>query len=481
MNHALCRAFLCYAAGLAFILPGATAFAGGFAVTQQSGSGLGNAYAGGAAAADDASTIWSNPAGLVHAWRMDPGAKWQLVTPINVIVSSTRFHDDNSAPALGQPLGGDGGDAGELALVPAIFLARALSQDLYVGVGINAPFGLTTEYDPGWMGRFQATKSSSRTFNLNIAGAYQVAPGLSIGVGVDAARLEAELANSVNYTAAAVQAGLAAGLISPQQVPALLNPANANGLFGLEGSARLKGNDVGFGFNAGVLYEPSAATRIGIHYRSAMDFSVDGSVDFNAPRTSSVLGSSLIAALAAPGMPLASGPARTSIRLPATASFSIVQRVTRAVELLADATWTQWSTIPGLRFVRPDGSELSSVEWNWRDTWRFGVGANWDLANGWLLRLGTAVDQTPIPDNQHRTARLPDERRTWAAAGVRYTLPRAILGSRAAWVDAGISYVRLDTPRIDNRIERSQSASGTLDGSYDSHVWGFSVQLTTTF
>src|ERR1700730_14894173 len=126
------------------------AYGSAFALQEQSGSGLGNAFAGGAAAAEDASTIFTNPAGMSRL------AGIQAVGAGSLICPSAKFSDTGSQPAMFQPLGGNGGDAGSCALVPALYLAVPINRQWAVGIGVNAPFGLKTEYDSDCVGRFQA-------------------------------------------------------------------------------------------------------------------------------------------------------------------------------------------------------------------------------------------------------------------------------------------------------------------------------------
>src|SRR5438477_13127380 len=85
------------------------AYGSAFALQEQSGSGLGNAFAGGAAAAEDAATIFTNPAGMSRLTNL------QAVAAGSVICPQAKFSDNGSLPASVQRLGGNGGDAGSSA------------------------------------------------------------------------------------------------------------------------------------------------------------------------------------------------------------------------------------------------------------------------------------------------------------------------------------------------------------------------------
>src|SRR5882672_2101553 len=183
----------------------AGAFAGGvsqahasaFALIEQSASGLGNSYAGAAATADDASIIFYNPAGM----SLLPGGM-QISAGLALINLSAKFSDSGSTPGAGpRPLGNDGGNAGDLSAVPNVYFAMDLAHDWKIGVGVSVPFGLKTEYDPAWMGRFQAIKSDISTLNLNPSVSYKLNDTVSLGFGVNYQSIDAEFTNAVNLGA----------------------------------------------------------------------------------------------------------------------------------------------------------------------------------------------------------------------------------------------------------------------------------------
>ncbi|PCI55016.1 MAG: hypothetical protein COB34_07445 [Methylophilaceae bacterium] len=147
--------------GLA-LAAGSSVQAAGFALQEQSASGMGNAYAGAAATAEDASTIFFNPAGMTYI----DGT--QAVGALHLIKPSAEFKDSASIAGAGKPLGDEGPDAGDLAFVPNFYFMTALTPSIKIGVGVNAPFGLKTEYDDKWLGRFQAIKSEVKTINMHI-------------------------------------------------------------------------------------------------------------------------------------------------------------------------------------------------------------------------------------------------------------------------------------------------------------------------
>ncbi|WP_243337557.1 OmpP1/FadL family transporter [Anaeromyxobacter soli] len=453
------RTSLIAAVALALWAPPSGARASGFQLVEQNGSGLGNAYAGQAAAAEDASTIFFNPAGLTRV----PGL--QLVAALDFIRPSPDFTDSGSTRAtpLQPSLGGNGGDGGSLSLVPSGYVSfETVPGLIWTGLGVSVPFGLETNWDSGWVGRFHALKSSVETINLNPTVAWKIAPWLSVGAGANYQRLDAELTNAVNYSAAAFAAGGAAALAAV----AASGCGTAAG--GCEGVAKVSGDTWTWGWNAGAMLELPTQTRVGVSYRSTMKHHVKGDVSFsNRP------------ALLATGLP--NGPVKTTIEMPDTVSVAVAQKVLPALELLADFTWTGWSSITDLSIYRKSGAPLSSTPLEFDDSWRVGLGANYQATQMLKVRLGTAFDKTPVQD-EFRTPRLPDEDRWWAAAGLQWAF------SRQAAIDVGGAYLFIkeassNLPNVDPRPPTGfqPSPRGALVGSYDASVWIASAQARYSF
>jgi long-chain fatty acid transport protein len=405
------------------------ASASGFQLLEQNASGLGNAYAGQAASAQDASTIFFNPAGMA----LLPGRN--AVGAVNFIKPSMEFTNTGSStanPLL--PLGGDGGNAGSLAVVPNLYYSWQVNPQVFVGVGVNAPFGLKTEYDADWVGRFHAIKSEVKTVNINPSVALKVSDMLSVGAGVNYQRADAELSNAVNFGALGA------------------------------GTATVKGHDTAWGWNAGVMLSLGPDTRIGAAYRSSMGYKIDADVRFaNRP-----------AALAAQ---VPDGPVTADARFPETASLSLFHRLTPRWELLGDVSWTGWSTLKTLNIVRPNGALLSTTPLEWKDTWRVSAGANYHYNSDWTLRFGMSYDQSPVPDAD-RSPRVPDSDRTWVTLGAQYRMSKQLA------IDAGYAYIFVKDSSV-NLCNGAQAAANpaacagknNLVGTYENDINLLSVQL----
>src|SRR5262245_54051104 len=179
MKSRTCRLLQRSALAAAIAGISAPASASFFAIAEQSASGLGAAFAGGAAIAEDASTVWYNPAGMTRLTRPE------FVFAGHYIDLSFKGNVNSATSVLGSPIsGGAGKDPGESAFVPNLYYTQPITKEFSIGVGINAPFGLATEYDSNWAGRYHAIRSEIKAINYNLGGAYKFNDVLSGGVGV---------------------------------------------------------------------------------------------------------------------------------------------------------------------------------------------------------------------------------------------------------------------------------------------------------
>ena len=347
------------AAAIVVATSSANARAAGFQLLEQNASALGNAYAGTAASAEDASTVFYNPAGMTRI------SGRNLVMSLNAIKPSAEFQNESSNPRLGFNAGGD---AGRWAFLPAFYYSQAVSSDWNVGIGVNSPFGLKTKYDSTWIGRLQGIDSSLKTFAITPSVAYRVSEAISAGASLTAQYGTAQLTS-------------AASLRGPV--------------------AKATGDDWGVGWGLGVLVQPLSSLRVGIDYRSSIGLALEG--PFTIPGRIATQD-------------------RASLRTPATATLSAVAELSPQWELLADVAWTQWSSFKSLAIINTaNGAVLSETIENWSDAWRFAGGANYKPSEQWKFRAGIAYDQTPVSD-AFRTVRIPDGNRTWLAVGAQYRL-----------------------------------------------------------
>jgi long-chain fatty acid transport protein len=443
------------------------ASASGFALMEQNASGLGNSFAGAAAAAEDASTIYFNPAGMSFL----PAGR-QFVLGGVYIDPTTKFNDRGTSPSgfgtpAQRPLGGTGGDAGKNALVPHAYFAMDIAQNLKAGIGISVPFGLKTEYDPSWMGRFQAIKSEVQTINVNPAVSYKVNDKVALAAGLNYQSLDAELTNAVNVAAAAF-GGVLQGGGSLAQATGAANAVTASGQ--PEAQVSVKGDDTGWGYNLGAMFQLASQTRLGVSYRSAIKYKVTGDVTFSNVPTATLNAIDPTGRLASN---FASGNVTLDIKLPDTFSVALSHQVAPDWTLLADVTRTGWASIKDLTVVRENGATLSSTPENFRNTWRAGLGAAHRITDAWSVKLGVAYDQTPVNDTD-RTARLPDQNRTWVSVGGQYRM------SPASTLDFGYAHLFIKDTSIDQTAGNA-TLSGHLVGTYKASVDLLGVQFAYRF
>jgi long-chain fatty acid transport protein len=344
---------------------------------------------------------------------------------LNVIQASSKFQNTGSTGAFANPGSGEGGDAGGVAIVPQAYAVTSVDDRLRLGVGLNSPFGLKTEYDAGWRGQLTALRSEQSTYNLNPSVAYRVRDRLWLGAGVSVQRMTTELTNFA----------------------------------GPLGEARLKASDNAWGFNLGALFDVNDDARIGIAYRSAIRFKPSGSATF------------------ASGGGTFDSAVRTELTVPETVMLNGLVRFGRDWEVMGGATWTRWSRLGMLTVTRtsasalgPEGSVLATLPFNWRNTVMLAVGANWRLDDNWKLRFGFAHDPAASNDVD-RTARLPDQARTLLAVGAH------VQGSDDAWkgwsFDASYMHDFVKDARINNSV---QGVPGALIGTFRNSANVLSIQ-----
>jgi long-chain fatty acid transport protein len=475
--------FRLLAAALTFAIAAlpAPVFASGFQLVEQNASGLGNAYAGQAAGVKNASAIYYNPAALTRV----PG--WNIVASVEPIGIGTTFTDTGSTrPSLGGvpfpvPAGSEGGDAGGWIPVPNAYVSGQLGERAWVGISVNVPFGLETDWADDWMGRFHANKSKVQTIKINPTIAFKVSDVLSLGVGANYQHLKADLGQNVAYGGIAYYGALgsltAAGL-PPAAAIATLNAALVPQLpsgVATEAPALITGDSNAWGWNAGALLTLGEQAHLGVSYRSKVKHDVEGTVEFTGLPTLSLPGA--LAPIASTlNARFANGPVTTEIELPDTFSAALAWE-NEKLEILADWTYTRWDVLQSLDIRREGQSDLfSSVTLKFENTWRAGLGANFKLNDAWKLRLGTAYDTAPVQD-EFRTPRLPDTDRIWAAGGFEWTL------SQKAKIDVGYAHLFIDdaSSNLKNQETPTSTPVGGLVGTYGAKVDILGAQLTLSF
>lgn len=462
--------------------------AGSFQINEQSVSGMGTAYAGGAAAAQDASTLFFNPAGMA----LLPQAESQ--SALNYVHPRAEFDNQGSSYGRAFPIrGSDGGGAGRGALVPnsyytlpltvlfasqrerGSFLNNDTFSGLSIGLGLTAPFGLVTDYDPNFVGRYQATRSKLYTSDIQPSIAFTLFNRFSFGAGIDIQYAAARLTQHVDYGLLGFSRGLAAlGFLPGTR----------------DGDTELYGDDWSVGWNIGGIFEYLRKGehlgflddgRIGVSYRSGITHTLEGNVTFSktpAPFTNVA--------------PFVNQSATAELKLPEVYHFSLYQGFARRFAFLADATLTRWGRLQSVpitysnpisqaSLISDPGLGQPGLLLNYKDTWRIAGGFTFQPCDKLLLRVGAAFDESPIQSKTTRSPRIPDGDRVFVATGLRYTLPRIpIFYIRNFDIDLDAAYAHLFLPN-EPQVDVADGSFHNVVGKYNAHVDIVSASITFRF
>ena len=395
-------------------------FASGFAINEQSVSNMGTAFAGRSSSADDASTVFGNPAGMARIKREQVSGGIALIhakTDIdNASGSASGSNDGDMVPFIGAPMG---------------YYVKPLDDNWSFGLGLYVPFGLVTDYERNFQGRYHGDRSEVRVITLQPTLSYRFNEHLSIGFGPTINRIDGELTSAIN------------------------NPIPGAG----DGKVEIKGDDTALGYNLGVLFEITPQTRFGLTYHSKVDYRLKGDTTVSGPGF--VIGSS-------------AGTYDASLELttPESVDFSVTHELNADWTLYAGSTWTRWSRLEEIRADNKGvggllAGNLSSISepQNWHDTWAHAVGAAYKLNRQWTLRAGLAVDQSPT-NNTDRSPRIPTGDRTIFSLGTAWSPNDDVT------IDLAYSYLMED----DAHIERDDYSA-----TYKNTAHGLGAQVTYRF
>ena len=336
-----------------------TAYAAGFQLTEQSALGMGRSYAGAGIVGDDASAAFYNPAGmtLLDGTRFQAGASWIAV---NAEYDSIAGNDENGR-LKGQA-------------IPAGYLTHQINDRLWAGLSMTVPFGMGTEYSKDWDGADRGYESMILSIDMNPSLAFKVNDALSIGAGVSLQYAKAKLGMTMHP---------------------LLGGGNAD----------LTADSFAWGYNLGVMYQPTETVRLGLSYRSAIQHDADGDVQLSDNARFPL------------GFPVGVH-AEASIKTPDTVMATATWQATNDLRLSGLVRWSKWSNFDVLTVKTP--LVPVSLDNKWEDTWLFTVGADYRLNDQWTVRGGIAYDKDPIADQTKRIGVIPDTDRLWLTAGASY-------------------------------------------------------------
>lgn len=474
--------------------------ASGFQLREQSPLSQGNAFAGVSAGTGDVSAMFFNPAVMTQfeGWQFSFGGTYVGLDVKLTDMSASRTPalqalGFQSAPVTGSNLNtisgpASHGNSGVSAVLPAFNVMYSVNKDLKLGLSLNVPFGLTTEYDANWIGRYHGLKSDLKTIDIAPSLAYRVNDQFSFGVAFVARMAEAELTNSVDYgTALALKVGsglAAAGLSTVSPGPGQNSPvANIamgapNATFGTpgyaipgawDGKAGLKGDGWGYGWKAGFTWQPTKDFRLGGAYSAAMTMTLKGDASFEFP---AAMPATDLAALNGAG--LRNGGGEADMALPATASLGFDWQATPAFSLQGEVAQSTWSRFKELRVKFDTGAPDSVTAENWRDTWFYSLGGTWKVNQAWTVRGGVGFDQGAVDDN-HRTPRIPDNDRKWLSVGASYTF------SKKVTLDLGYTHLFIQDAKINLPGTGDNTTRGSLKANMKATIDILGASLRYSF
>lgn len=428
-----------------------SAWAGSFYIQEQSISGLGAANAGQNATGFDASTVFTNPAGMTNLTRS------QLSAGGSLLLLGSKIRNDGSSARLPASLGGstvaingkNGDDPNSPALVPATYGVWVVNDDVRLGFGVNAPFGLVGKYDEGFFGRYNSQKSKLETINISLTGAYKVSPKFSVGGGIDIQRARAVLTGAVPAIA-----GLA-GLSAAQSGAYIASVGGVNGLYNTNTDSlfRVDANGWSVGANLGLTWKPVDELTVGLTYRSRIKHTVEG--DFAIVRGATAS---------------RSGPAEITVTTPDIVGLGAAWRVTPKLELLAQANYFHWSNFDKID-IKSNGSTVTVEQQDYENSYSIALGFNYKLTDAIILRAGTQFDRSPVTD-KHRSTRVPDGDRIWLSVGASYDVTDNIS------IDAAYAHIFVEDVKID---QTSSTGARTRATMTDGNVNILSMAVRTKF
>ena len=377
-----------------------------------------------ASSAEDASTVFGNPAGMSRIKRE------QVTGGVAAIDAST----DIKHASGGAPGGTNKGDMVPFTAVPMGFYVKPIDEHWAFGVGMYAPFGLVTDYESSFAGRYAGKQSKVQVITLQPTVSYAFNDVVSIGFGPTINRIDGTLSSATP------------------------------GPGGSDGKVKIKGDDTALGFNAGILVQATDSTRVGLTYHSKVKYSLDGNTKITGIGFGPANGAKFDAGL--------------DITTPESVDFSVTHELNDQWTLYAGSTWTRWSRLKDITvensgvppFLGGSAGPIGTIkeEQNWHDTWASAIGAAYKLNKQWTLRTGLSVDQSPT-NNTDRSVRIPTGDRKAISFGVGWSPTDDLT------IDAAYSYLKEESVSV------NLPAKGNYKSSYHNSANGFGVGATYRF
>lgn len=373
------------------------AWSAGFQLNEFSSSGLGRAYSGEGAIADDAGNASRNPALIMMFDRPTFSAGAVYIDPdVNI---------SGKSPYTGRSTDAD--NIAPTAWVPNAHFVMPINEQFGWGASVTSNYGLATEFNDNYIVGEYGGKTDLKTVNLNLSGAYRLNDSWSFGVGFNAVYADAKIER-----------------YSGEQTAALPKVSQK--------IASLKGDEWGYGWNAGILYELDNNNRYGLTYRSEVKIDFDGDYKSGIRTQANALPG---AGTAFPwGTTNATVPGSLTLNLPEMWELSGYNRVAPQWAIHYSMAYTSWSQFQELKATGTNGQTLFYKEEGFKDSYRIALGTTYYMDKSWTFRTGIAYDDSPVPASK-RSISIPDQDRLWLSAGTTYAF------NDDASIDVGVSYM----------------------------------------
>ncbi|WP_406731673.1 outer membrane protein transport protein [Vibrio scophthalmi] len=417
-----------------------TANAAGFQLAEYSATGLGRAYAGEAAMADNASSQWRNPALLMQLEGTQVSVGAIYVDP-NIDIEGTSTH-------RGKPYSASSDDFAHDAVIPNFYLSHKYNDKFAVGFALGTNYGMETDLGKDFAAANHGNQASVITKEANLNAAYQLTPAVSIGGGIRYVIAEGSFGAVVSE-----HGGIAFG-------PTVIVAPN-------ETLKYMEGDDKAWGWQLGSVWQVNDANRIGFTYKSEVNLTLTGHAEG--------LGFDKVAGAAKQARYSGS----MDLALPATAEIATFHQVSEKVAIHTSINWTDWSSFKTLEANIPEfGAESSQLikHENWEDNYRFAIGSTYQYNNKLQLRTGVAYDTSAVSE-EHRTATIPETDRLWLSIGAGYQW------SEQLSLDAGFTYIMAKDAKMHETDPGlgADAFGGSFEGEVTGSIWLIGVQANYTF
>ncbi|MGR5093841.1 outer membrane protein transport protein [Vibrio maritimus] len=408
-------------------LASAQASAAGFQLAEYSATGLGRAYAGEAAMADNAGAQWRNPAMLTYLEGTQVSGGLLYVEPnIDVKGTSTNF--------FGQSSYTEAKDIAHSAPVPNLYVSHQINDDWYTGLALSSNYGMETELSSDFKATQYGNEAKVMTIEAVANVGYRINEAFSVGGGIRYVTGEGKI-----------------GATAPND----FGPISKGDYL-----KYVEGTDSSWGYVLGAAWQINSDHRLGFAYKSEV------TMDFEGHGEGAAIGFT------------GKKDGKLSVALPATAELSSFHQLTKQWAMHTSINWTQWSSFDKLEAVFVDGHVSPIKTENWKDSYRFAVGTTYQLNSKLALRGGIAYDMSAV-DDKYRTTTIPETDRTWLSAGLSYAF------SKQFTLDGGLTYIMARKASISEpRDESDQDAAdlfGEFVGEISGDVWIAGIQANYRF